>query len=416
MRIAIVGSGISGLVCAHVLQREHEVTLYESEPRLGGHTHTVDVEAFGERHAIDTGFIVYNETTYPNFIRLLAELGVETQPSDMSFGMSCERTGREWASGNLSNVFAQPTNVFRPSFRSMVRDILRFNRESESLLEAGDDEKVTLGDYLCGAGYGEAFVKHYVVPMGAAIWSTDPARFLDFPATTFVRFFRNHGLLSTKPSLRWRVLRGGSRSYVDAFAARFTGRVRLGDPVREVVRQETGVEIHSRHGSEAYDHVILACHSDQALGMLSDADAIERKVLSAIGYQRNDVVLHTDESVLATRERARASWNYRVTDDDPGRVLVTYDMTRLQSLPTRRRYLVTLNDGGRIDESKVLRRFVYDHPVFDAEAIRAQKLHGRMSGVDRTHFCGAYWSYGFHEDGVKSALRVCRDLGVEWSA
>jgi len=413
MRIAIVGSGISGLVCAHVLQRAHDVTLYESEARLGGHTHTVDVEAFGERHAVDTGFIVYNETTYPGFVRLLGELGVETQPSDMSFGMSCERTGREWASGTLANVFAQPSNLLRPSFRGMVRDILRFNRESQALLDAGD-EKVTLGDYLCGAGYGVPFVEHYIVPMGAAIWSTDPARFLDFPASTFVRFFRNHGLLSTKPSLRWRVLTGGSRSYVDALAARFSGRLRLADPVRSIVRQEAGVEVHSRHGSAAYDHVILACHSDQALGMLSDAEPIEREVLSAIGYQRNDVVLHTDESVLAERPRARASWNYRVTADDPARVLVTYDMTRLQSLPTQHRFLVTLNDGGRIDERKVLRRFVYDHPVFDAKAIRAQELHARISGVDRTHFCGAYWSYGFHEDGVKSALRVCRDLGVEW--
>ncbi len=413
MRVGIIGSGISGLMCAHVLQREHEVTLYESEPRLGGHTHTVDVDAFGERHRVDTGFIVYNETTYPNFVRLLDELGVDTQRSDMSFGMSCERTGREWASGTLANVFAQPTNVFRPSFRGMVRDILRFNRDAQALIAAGD-EKVTLGDYLCGAGYGEAFVKHYVVPMGAAIWSTDPSRFLDFPATTFVRFFRNHGLLSTKPSLRWRVLRGGSSSYVDVLAARFGGHVRLADPVRRVMRQEAGVEIHSKEGSAAYDHVIFACHSDQALAMLGDADPVERKVLSSIGYQRNDVVLHTDESVLAKRERARASWNYRVTDEDPGRVLVTYDMTRLQSLPTQHRFLVTLNDGGRIDERKVLQRFVYDHPVFDGDAIRAQQLHARISGVDRTHFCGAYWSYGFHEDGVKSALRVCRDLGVEW--
>jgi predicted NAD/FAD-binding protein len=413
MRIAIVGSGISGLVCAHVLQREHEVTVYESEGRLGGHTHTVDVEAFGERHAVDTGFIVYNETTYPNFVRLLDELAVETQPSDMSFGMSCERTGLEWASGTLANVLAQPTNVFRARFRSMVRDILRFNREAEALLDSGD-EKVTLGDYLCGAGYGQPFVDHYLVPMGAAIWSTDPARFLEFPATTFVGFFRNHGLLSTKPSLRWRVVKGGSRSYVDALTRPLAHRIRLGDPVSRILRQDSGVEIHSRYGQAAYDHVILACHSDQALALLADPEPVERTVLSAIRYQRNDVVLHTDESVLAARPRARASWNYRVTDDDPARVLVTYDMTRLQSLPTEHRFLVTLNDGGRVDESKVLRRFVYQHPVFDAAAIRAQRLHGRVSGIDRTHFCGAYWSYGFHEDGVRSALRVCRDLGVEW--
>lgn len=416
MRIAIIGSGISGLMCAHVLHPHHDITLYESDSRLGGHTHTVDVEVFGERHAVDTGFIVYNETTYPHFTRLLEDLNVATRPSDMSFGMSCERSGLEWASGTLANVFAQPSNLLRPSFRGMVRDILRFNAEADRLAMAGGDEKVTLRDYLEGAGFGDAFIRNYLVPMGAAIWSTDPARFLDFPAATFVRFFRNHGLLSTKPSVRWRVVDGGSRSYVDAIARSFGDRIRFLDPVRKIVRQEAGVEVHSARGSEAFDHVIIASHSDQALRMLADPEPIEREVLSAIGYQRNEVVLHTDESLLARRHRARASWNYRVTDDESGRVLVTYDMTRLQSLDTDHRFLVTLNDGGRIDESRVLRRFVYEHPVFDAPAIRAQGLHDQISGVARTHFCGAYWGHGFHEDGVNSALRVCRGLGVEWPA
>ena len=415
MRIAIVGSGVSGLVSARLMHPHHDITLYEADERLGGHTHTVDVERDGEAFAVDTGFIVYNETTYPNFVRLLDELGVATKPSDMSFAVCSERTGLEWASGGLANVFAQPTNALRPSFREMIRDVLRFNREAPKLAE-DDDEKVSLGDYLCGAGYSEAFVEGYVVPMGAAIRSSDPAEFLRFPAVTFCRFFRNHGLLSTKPSLKWRVLDGGSRSYVEPLVAPFRDRIRLGDPVLGVTRSDTGVEVRSRHGAAAYDHVIFACHSDQALAMLTDAEPVERAVLGALRYQRNEVVLHTDTSLLARRERARASWNYRIPLERDHPALVTYDMTRLQSLPTRQRFLVTLNDAGRVRDEHVLRRFVYHHPVFDAEAIRAQQLHGRVSGVERTHFCGAYWRYGFHEDGVQSALRVCRDLGVSWPA
>jgi predicted NAD/FAD-binding protein len=412
VRIAIVGSGISGLVAAHLLRPRHEICVFEAAERIGGHTHTVDVHYRGERHAIDTGFIVYNEATYPNFVRLLAKLGVETQPSEMSFGLSCERSGLEWGSRGVGGLFAQPRNLLRPAFWRMLRDFLRFNREAPRLLESAV-EKVALGDYLRGAQYSDAFIDHYVIPMGAAIWSADPGRFLEIPALTFIRFFRNHGMLETNPSLPWRVIRGGSARYVEKLVAPFRDRIRLGCAVRSVRRTSRRVEIFSSAGVEVFDQVIFAAHSDQALALLEAPSALERKLLGSIRYQQNDVVLHTDTSLLPRCRRAWASWNYRIARGPQDRALVTYDMTRLQSLPTRERFLVTLNGSDRIDPSRVLRRFVYYHPVFDADAIAAQKLHAQISGRARTHYCGAYWGYGFHEDGVKSALAACAPFGVE---
>jgi predicted NAD/FAD-binding protein len=412
VKVAIVGTGISGLVAARLLHERHEVTVFEAEGRIGGHSHTVDVELEGERHAVDTGFIVYNERTYPHFTRLLDRLGVETQPTDMSFGVSCERTGLEWASRGLGSVFAQRGNLLRPSFHRMLRDVLRFNRESRRLLDQGD-EKVALGDYLCGAGYSAEFVDHYVVPMGAAVWSSSPNDFLRFPAATFVRFFANHGLLDTHPSLPWRVIRGGSSHYVEKLAAPFRHRIRLVCGVRAVRRQRRFVELATAEGVERYDRVILAVHSDQALRILVDPSGLERAVLRSIRYQANDVVLHTDASLLPRRRRAWASWNYRLPREAADRVLVTYHMNRLQRLRSRHELLVTLNGGDRIDPARVLGRYVYAHPVFDADAIAAQKRHAQIDGVRRTHFCGAWWGHGFHEDGVRSALAVCRRLGAE---
>jgi predicted NAD/FAD-binding protein len=412
VKIAIVGSGISGLVSAHLLHPRHDVTVFEAEGRIGGHTHTVDVEIEGEHHAVDTGFIVYNERTYPHFTRLLERLGVETQPSDMSFGISCERTGLEWASRGLGSLFAQRSNLLRPSFHRMLRDVLRFNRESRRLLEQGD-EKVALGDYLCGAGYSAGFVEHYIVPMGAAIWSSPPDAFLRFPAATFARFFDNHGLLDTPPTLPWRVIRGGSSRYVEKLVAPFRDRIRLVCVVRALRRQRRFVEVATAEGVERYDRVILAVHSDQALQLLVDSSGLERAVLRSIRYQGNDVVLHTDVSLMPRRRRAWASWNYRLPRERFDRVLVTYHMNRLQGLRSRRELLVTLNGGDRIDPAQVLGRYVYAHPVFDADAIAAQKRHAEIDGVNRTHFCGAWWGHGFHEDGVKSALAVCRKLGAE---
>jgi len=412
MKVAIIGSGVSGLVTAYHLHPHHEITVFEADERIGGHVSTVDVERDGKRHAIDTGFIVYNERTYPSFSALLAELGVETQPSEMSFGLSCERTGVEWASHGLRSVFAQPGNVLRPDFLRMIRDILRFNRESGALVH-DDSEKVALGDFLMGAGYSQRFVDHYVVPMGAAIWSADPDDFLRFPATTFVRFFQNHGLLETNPSVRWRVVCGGSARYVEKLVAGFRDRIRVGAPVRAIRRARRHVEVASDRGVERFDRVVLAVHSDQALRLLVDPSGLERALLRSIDYQLNDVVLHTDESLLPRNVRARASWNYRIPQSDRSRVLVTYDMNRLQGIEADTRFLVTLNDAGRVAPRHEISRFDYHHPVFDARAIAAQRRRNEISGTAQTHYCGAYWGYGFHEDGVRSALDVCAEFGLE---
>jgi predicted NAD/FAD-binding protein len=411
MRIAVVGSGVSGLVSAHLLHEGHELTLFEASDRIGGHANTVDVALDGERHAVDTGFIVYNERTYPGFTRLLRRLGVETRPSDMSFSVRCERTDTEWASRGLGAVFAQRRNLLRPSFHRMLRDVLRFNREARLLL-AGDGEKATLGDYLCGAGYSRGFVERYVIPMGAAIWSAPPAEFLRFPAAAFVRFFDNHGLLDRDDRVPWRVIDGGSRRYVDALAAPFRSRIRTRCPVRAVLPGPGGVEVALGQGrSERFDRVVLAVHSDQALRLLPDASGAERRILGAIRYQPNEAILHTDESLLPRRRRAWASWNYRIPRERRERALVTYHMNRLQGLRSRHEILVTLNGGDRIDPARVLGRFAYHHPVFDQDALSAQKLHGAIDGRRGVHFCGAWWGYGFHEDGVQSALAVARAFG-----
>jgi len=413
MKIAIVGSGVSGLVAAHLLHRAHDVTVFEADQRIGGHTHTVQVAAGGERHAIDTGFIVYNERTYPNFTRLLAKLGVPSRPTEMSFSVHCERTGLEWASRNLNAVFAQRRNLLRPSFRRMLREILRFNREARELLNH-QEEKVALGDYLSGAGYSAEFVERYVVPMGAAIWSADPSELLGFPARSFVSFFENHGLLDRRDPIRWRVVTGGSRRYVDALTAPFSERILTGRPVCSVRRRRGGVQLATGDGQiHRFDRVVLALHSDQALRLLADPSELERRVLGAIRYQENEVVLHTDASVMPRLRRAWASWNYRIARERRDRVSVSYHMNRLQGLRSRQDFFVTLNGVDQVHASRVLARFVCHHPVFDAGAVAAQRLHAKVDGVNRTHYCGAYWGYGFHEDGVNSAIAVARSFGLE---
>ena len=413
MKIAIVGGGISGLVVARILSEHHEITLFEADSRIGGHTHTVDVALEDGQYAVDTGFIVYNEATYPNFVRLLDTLGVETQPTEMSFGVTCERTGLEWGSRGWRGILAQPGNLVRPSFLAMLRDIVRFNRATRSLLESGSSN-LSLREFVKLGGFGRSLVEHYLVPMGAAIWSADPDRFLDFPALTFVRFFDNHGLLTTSPDLPWRVIRGGSARYVEKLVAPFASRVRPNSPVRAVRRVSDGVELLVPEGRQRFDQVVLALHSDQALELHEDPSPEERKLLEAIAYQENDVVLHTDVSLLPRRPAAWASWNYRVPEQKQEGVLVTYDMSRLQGIQAAQRFLVTLNaPEGRIDPNRILGRYRYAHPVFDAAAIAAQGQHGQQSGRDRIHYCGAYWGNGFHEDGVRSALAVCKAFGAD---
>jgi len=409
MRIAIIGSGISGMVAAHHLWRDHEITVFEARDYLGGHTNTVEVRQAGRTYAVDTGFIVFNDRTYPEFERLLKELGVAWQPTEMSFSVKCDRTGLEYNGSSLNRLFAQRRNLFRPSFLRMLRDVFRFNREAPALLD-GDEGRETLGEYVAAHGYSSEFVDHYLVPMGAAIWSTDPQRFREFPARTFVRFFQNHGLLTVNDRPQWRVVQGGSARYVERLTGGFRDRIRLRCPVVAVQRRSDHVAVQPRCGPvERFDEVVFATHSDQALRMLADPTPTEREVLGALRYQRNEVVLHTDARLLP-RRRAWASWNYHVPRDPQEGVAVTYHMNILQSLRSPEPFLLTLNRSDRIDPGRVLRRLVYDHPLYDLAAIAAQERWSEISGVQRTHFCGAYWGYGFHEDGVKSGLRVCESL------
>ena len=407
MKIAIVGSGIAGNVVARRLHAAHEVTLYEADDRVGGHSHTHDVEFGGERHAIDTGFIVFNDWTYPNFIALLDEIGAPSQPSAMSFSVRNEVSGLEYNGTTLNTLFAQRTNLFRPSFHRMIRDILRFNREAPRLLET--DDECTLGDYLAAQRYSREFTDDYLIPMGAAIWSTEAARMLEFPARYFVRFFHNHGMLSVDKRPQWRTIRGGSAAYVEKLVAPLRDRIRLNTPVEQIRRATDGVTVTARGcGPARYDHVFLACHSDQALRLLADASPLEREILGAIPYQENEAVLHTDTSLLPRARRAWAAWNYHVLRGTSGRVALTYNMNILQSLRSRHTFCVTLNRTQSIDPARIIKRVVYHHPLYTPAGVAAQRRQHEVNGVNRTYFCGAYWRYGFHEDGVVSALEALR--------
>lgn len=405
MKIAIVGSGIAGNVAARRLHPEHEITVFEAGAHVGGHTHTHDVEIGGKHFAVDTGFIVFNDWTYPHFIRLLDELGVASQPSHMSFSVRCERSGLEYNGTSLDALFAQRRNLLRPRFWGMLRDILRFNREAPRLLDDDDAGNLTLGDYLAGGGFGREFVDYYIIPMGAAIWSADPGKMLEFPARYFVRFFHNHGMLSVNERPQWRVIAGGSRNYVDRLVAPFRERVRLNSPVEWVRRYPTHVTVKARGVEpERFDALFLACHSDQALRLLADPMPLERAVLGAIPYQENEVVLHTDARLLPRARRAWAAWNYHVLPAARGRAAVTYNMNILQALEAPVTFCVTLNRGEAIAREHVIRRLTYHHPVYTRESVAAQRRQGEINGMHRTYYCGAYWRHGFHEDGVVSAL------------
>jgi uncharacterized protein len=404
MRIAVIGSGISGMVAAYHLSRMHDVTVFESGAHIGGHTHTVDVEYRGREYAVDTGFIVYNDWTYPHFVRLLDTLGVPWQPSPMSFSVRCEKSGLEYNGTSINSLFAQRRNIARPSFLRMVADILRFNRRAPKLLEAGAPAW-TLAEYLAREAYSRNFVDHYIIPMGAAIWSSRPVDMLQFPARFFVEFFANHGFLSVHDRPTWRVIRGGSREYVKRLTAPYAKGVRLNTPVAGLKRQPGQVIVRLKNGAvENFDQVFIACHSDQALKLLSDPSPEEREILGAIPYQANEALLHTDASLMPRRPLAWAAWNYHLPIETYGRVTVTYNMNILQTLAAPVQFLLTLNRGKDVDAGKILGRYVYHHPVFTAAAVAAQERRREINGVRRTYYCGAYWGYGFHEDGVKSAL------------
>ena len=407
MRIAIVGGGIAGLVAAHLLHPDHDITLFEANDYLGGHTHTVPVTAASGRWPVDTGFIVYNERNYPAFTTLLARLGVATQPTSMSFSVRSDASGFEYNGSSLNQLFGQRSNLLRPSFYRMAADILRFGRHAPLAVRDGA-ARATLGEYARDAGYSDRFLAHYLVPMASALWSQPQQQVLEMPLAFLVRFLDNHGMLRVDGRPEWRVVRGGSERYVDALMRPFAARVRLACPVRRVRRLPDGVTV----DGEPFDELVLACHADQALALLEDATTAECEILSAIPYQANDVVLHTDVSLLPRRRRLWAAWNYHLDRDPSAPAAVTYNMNILQSLPSPETFCVTLNRTGAVAPDRVVGRFTYHHPVFTSAGVRAQARLSEISGRQHTHYCGAYWGNGFHEDGVASGYRVARAMGV----
>ncbi len=411
MKIAIVGSGIAGLTCAHTLGPNHDVTVFEADDRLGGHSNTVTVDDPRGPLGVDTGFIVHNDRNYPNLQRLFAELDIDVVDTEMSFGVADEASGFSYRATNLNTLVADRRNLLRPALYRMVFDILRFYRAGKRFLAEGDDE-TSLGQFLARGRYSAAFRDLHLIPMGASIWSADPATFDEFPARSLLGFLDNHGLLSVGDRPQWKAIVGGSTMYVQEIARRFNGTIHLNTPVTSVTRHENSVTLQTASESHTFDAVVLACHSDQALHMLSDSSPAEKEILGAIRYQSNRATLHTDTSVLPRHELAWSAWNYYRRQDgaDAGASVLTYDMTELMRLPTDVRYLVSLNDN-RIDPRHVLYETDYAHPIFDGPAIAAQRRVAEISGINRTHYAGAYWSYGFHEDGMASGLRVCEELG-----
>ncbi|MDI9776262.1 FAD-dependent oxidoreductase [Pseudomonas putida] len=414
MRIAIIGSGIAGLTCAHLLSRRHAVTVFEAADRVGGHTHTVDVQWRGQQYAVDTGFIVFNDWTYPQFIRLLQHLGVGSRVTEMSFSVHDPRTGFEYNGHDLLSLFAQRRNLLSPGFWGMLRDVLRFNRQALADLDQQRiDGATTLGSYLRDNRYGERFIEHYIVPMGSAIWSMSRADMLHFPLQFFVRFCRNHGLLSVNQRPQWRVIEGGSRSYLAPLCQPFAEHIRLNCPVQRVSRDDQGVNVTWASGSERFDKVVFACHSDQALALLDAPSEQEQAILGAIRYASNDVVLHTDTRLLPRRRRAWASWNYRLGGSEQAPAALTYDMNILQGIDAPVTFCVSLNQTALIDPAQILARFEYAHPQYSLAAVAAQARQGELQGPLHSYFCGAYWANGFHEDGVLSALNVAGHFGEQ---
>ena len=404
MKIAIIGSGIAGNTLAYHLHQQHDITVFEANDYVGGHTHTHDIALFGQHYQVDTGFIVFNDRTYPNFLQLLQTLNVEWQPSHMSFSVRDERNGLEYNGTTLNSLFAQRSNLFKPSFYRMIRDILRFNKTAIELLEDGSE--ITLGDYLAKGQYSEQFIHQYIVPMGSAIWSTDAAQMMQFPARFFVRFFHHHGMLTVNNRPQWRVIKGGSHAYVEKLTADFKSKIKRNTPIESVRRLKNSVKVKPINQAEqSFDYVFFACHSDEALAMLGkDATQAEREVLGTIPYQENTIYLHYDRSLMPKRKLAWAAWNYHITDKPTGKVQVTYNMNILQGLQSPEPILVTLNHTDMINPAKVIKRLRYMHPLYTIEGAVAQSRHAEISGHNRTGFAGAYWRNGFHEDGVVSAL------------
>jgi len=406
MKIAIIGSGIAGNVAAYRLHAGNQITVYEAGSHVGGHSHTHTLDLGGKHVDVDTGFIVFNDKTYPNFIALLDELGVASQASAMSFSVRNDARNMEYNGTTVNSLFAQRRNLLRPSFLAMVRDILKFNRHAPQLLLQGEGE-LPLGEVLQRQGYSQSFVDHYIIPMGAAIWSTNPGSMFNFPARFFVRFLMNHGMLTVNDRPQWRTIVGGSARYVEKLTAPFRDRIRLRTPV-EWIRRQPGSVLVKAQGCEAerYDAVFMACHSDQALQLLADPTHAEREVLGAIPYQRNEAILHTDSRLMPRRRLAWACWNYHSIANHEGPLALTYNMNMLQNLDTRENLMVTLNRSDMIDRSKIILRATYHHPVFTPGSIAAQARQRELNGHHGTYYCGAWWRNGFHEDGVVSAMNA----------
>lgn len=415
MRIAVVGSGISGLASAWLLSRRHEVVLFEANDYLGGHTHTHDIELDGRQHAVDTGFIVHNPVHYPLLTAFFDALGVASQPTTMGFSVHNEASGLEYNATTLDALFCQRRNLYSLRFLGMLRDLSRFYRIAPRLLD-GDGEGPSLGDYLAEHRFGDAFRDDHLVPMASALWSSPASAILRFPARYLVRFMANHHMLQLSGRPPWRVVCGGSRSYVDALRARWDVAVRLNTPVRSVRRDAEGVEVAFDGGRERFDQLLLACHGDQALALLDDADARERDILGAMPYQTNDTVLHTDASVLPRRRKAWAAWNAHVPRERDRPCTVSYNMNLLQRIDSAEPLVVTLNRSEAIDPARMLRRMYYRHPVYTHASVAAQARKAEIQGRRRTWFAGAYWGWGFHEDGIRSAVEVAGALGAQWPA
>jgi predicted NAD/FAD-binding protein len=411
MKIAIIGSGISGLVCAYLLHRDFDISVFEANDYIGGHTHTIDVTRAEGLYAVDTGFIVFNEVTYPNFCTLLHQLGVTSQPTRMNFSVRCDKTGLEYGSDSANTLFAQRRNLLSPSYWRMVLEIFKLRRNLVDYI-ASDEVEMHLGEFLARRNYSQRFIDHFVIPLGASLWSAEPGKILEFPARTFARFFENHGFLQATNPIQWRVIRGGSKQYVKKLVSPFLQKIHISTPVISVRRTVDSVELaFENRDNEIFDQVIFATHSDQALNILADPTDNERTVLGAIPYQENITVLHTDDSLLPGNPKTWSSWNYSILTDQTYRAAVTYNMNMLQSLRATETFCVSLNMQHRIQTEKILGRYIYQHPIYMERSVPAQKSHELISGPNRTHFCGAYWGYGFHEDGVKSGLAVCKYFG-----
>jgi uncharacterized protein len=412
-KIAIIGSGISGLTAAYYLQKNHDVYVYEADSRLGGHTATKKITSNGKDYFIDTGFIVFNDWTYPNFIKLLNELNVDSQPTEMGFSVFDPEDNFEYAGTNLNTLFAQKRNLLSPKHWQMLSDIIRFNKESISDLEANRlIANETLGAYLKRKDYSEVFSNRYLIPMGSAIWSATKGDILDFPLEFFIKFFKNHGLLNVMDRPQWRVIKGGSHAYIEPLIRDFKDKIKLNSPVARVIRNENNVSVVSNGVTEYFDDVIFACHSDQALAILNDSNEDGRSILGAIPYQKNSVIMHTDISLLPRHKTTWSSWNYLLTNNNQLPPVLTYSMNILQGIKSEEQFCVTLNAKNKINPEKILGEYEYAHPVFSQLTLQAQTQWPRINGVNRTWFCGAYWFNGFHEDGVNSALRVVNEIGA----